>query len=172
MAEHGTYRDADDDRKVFVPVPGTKGHFIRTHICVATTKCDLCGSRAGEPCISNRDSHGSSTHVMRRESELIKCHCGVDYLRSGGGTQCYDCSMAAQKDRAKRRAPFYRVYSKALRSGELVRWETCSHCGGPPASGQVIDGHHPDYAKPLEVVWLCRSCHQQEHAHQLRRAAR
>jgi hypothetical protein len=24
--------------------------------------------------------------------------------------------------------------------------------------------HHPDYDKPLEVVWVCRSCHLDIHA--------
>lgn len=23
--------------------------------------------------------------------------------------------------------------------------------------------HHPDYSKPLEVVWMCRPCHLAEH---------
>jgi len=23
--------------------------------------------------------------------------------------------------------------------------------------------HHPDYSKPLKIVWLCASCHGQEH---------
>src|SRR5688572_6263292 len=23
--------------------------------------------------------------------------------------------------------------------------------------------HHPDYSKPLEIVWLCAPCHRREH---------
>jgi hypothetical protein len=29
-----------------------------------------------------------------------------------------------------------------------------------------VEMHHPDYDKPLEVIWMCRSCHlvhQQKH---------
>lgn len=46
----------------------------------------------------------------------------------------------------------------ALRSGRLVRPDHCVKCGlvcKPEA-------HHPDYDKPLEVVWLCRVCHLEE----------
>lgn len=35
----------------------------------------------------------------------------------------------------------------------------CVKCNNP-----VVEAHHPDYSKPLDVVWLCRDCHMTEHA--------
>lgn len=34
----------------------------------------------------------------------------------------------------------------------------CEKCGAPKAHA-----HHDDYTKPLDVRWLCRSCHGVEH---------
>ena len=47
----------------------------------------------------------------------------------------------------------------AVKSGKLVRGP-CAHCG----SDGPVDGHHPDYDRPLEVLSLCRGCHQRLHA--------
>lgn len=53
---------------------------------------------------------------------------------------------------------------RALRSGKVVRPATCEHCGITPApmkdGRSAIQGHHHDYAKPLDVQWLCYSCHR------------
>ena len=43
----------------------------------------------------------------------------------------------------------------AVRSGDVVRPETCPECGNT----ENIEAHHADYSKPLEVEWLCRMCH-------------
>ena len=48
--------------------------------------------------------------------------------------------------------------AKAIASGRLVRPSTCSACG----KTGMIEGHHRDYSKPLDVTWLCRRCHMAE----------
>lgn len=50
----------------------------------------------------------------------------------------------------------------ALRLGVLSR-RPCSVCGNPRA-----DAHHPNYASPLDVIWLCRRHHRQLHAREAR----
>lgn len=46
--------------------------------------------------------------------------------------------------------------TNAVRDGRLKR-EPC-WCGNPKS-----EGHHRDYSKPREVVWLCRQHHAMEH---------
>ncbi len=50
------------------------------------------------------------------------------------------------------------LLNNALKRG-LLKPKPCERCG---YSGDV-HGHHEDYKKPLEVVWLCKSCHGQRH---------
>lgn len=45
----------------------------------------------------------------------------------------------------------------AIRSGRLVPMP-CEHCGAP-----YKHAHHEDYSRPLDVIWLCASCHVKRH---------
>ena len=47
--------------------------------------------------------------------------------------------------------------SNAIRDGRLIPMP-CWVCGAK------AEAHHPDYASPLDVVWLCRPHHMQTHA--------
>jgi hypothetical protein len=47
----------------------------------------------------------------------------------------------------------------AVGTGKLQRPTKCTRC----PSTEKIQGHHPDYTKPLEVIWLCHKCHEYEH---------
>lgn len=51
------------------------------------------------------------------------------------------------------------MLTAAIQRGDLVPAEHCQKCGCP-SEGRALDGHHEDYSKPLEVIWLCRSCHK------------
>jgi hypothetical protein len=53
----------------------------------------------------------------------------------------------------------YRTW-KAVLHGALLR-APCESCGAPKA-----EAHHDDYSRPLDVRWLCRSCHMRHHANE------
>ena len=47
--------------------------------------------------------------------------------------------------------------NNAIAAGKLKR-QPCSICNNLKAQA-----HHPDYSKPLEIIWLCRQHHKQLH---------
>lgn len=56
----------------------------------------------------------------------------------------------------KRKA--HTAVSNAIRDGKLTKPDHCN-CG----STKRIVGHHEDYTKLLEVIWMCQRCHVQLH---------
>lgn len=64
----------------------------------------------------------------------------------------------------KKRA--HKQVETALYKGSLIKPKRCECCNKvfPP---REIHGHHHDYAKPLEVEWVCRACHYLDHGERL-----
>lgn len=48
---------------------------------------------------------------------------------------------------------------RAVKKGLIVKPNCCSICHQPCKP----EAHHPDYSKPLEVLWLCQPCHRNQH---------
>ena len=46
---------------------------------------------------------------------------------------------------------------RAVRSGKIIP-QPCALCGAAKT-----EAHHADYSKPLDVIWVCRSCHFKIH---------
>lgn len=44
---------------------------------------------------------------------------------------------------------------RAMKKGLIIKPSLCEGCGLEHA----LQKHHPDYSKPLAVVWLCKPCH-------------
>lgn len=66
-------------------------------------------------------------------------------------------SLANSKHWVRLNDDGYRAHNaanNAVRDGKLKR-KPCQQCG----SAEYVHKHHPDYSKPLEVVWLCARCH-------------
>jgi hypothetical protein len=113
--------------------------------------------------------------------EFNKCAAGVLQLQS----QCKNCNLKASRAwnrshpsvirekaaryrerhratvNAKRRKDFKENKVKngarlmVLMVGLLIRPLHCERC----LKESKPDAHHEDYTKPLEVKWLCRTCH-------------
>lgn len=60
-----------------------------------------------------------------------------------------------KKDNPKKHIAHVLLY-QAIKTGK-VKIKPCIICGGKG------NGHHPDYSKPLEVIWLCPKHHRHTH---------
>ena len=61
-----------------------------------------------------------------------------------------------QKNKEKRWA--HVVLNRAVKSGKILRPKNCSEC----KKECKPDGHHLDYNRPLDVIWICRACHSRK----------
>ena len=75
--------------------------------------------------------------------------------------KCDNAQCALRKDPKKVKTRTLTHY--AIKTGKLLK-ESCKVCGKVE-----VEGHHPDYDKPLEIIWLCRKHHQLKH-YELRQA--
>jgi hypothetical protein len=110
-----------------------------------------------------------------------------EYYSNGVGrlkTRCKSCYSLRYKDSKKQRDPeAFKAYNREycnsrykdeefrrkklarsyvisnVRHGYIDRPTECQQC----RSTSSIEAHHEDYSKPLEVVWLCKSCHMNRH---------
>ena len=88
-------------------------------------------------------------------------------------SRCRACD-AAYKRQWRKRHPLTEEQRRKLNVRAMARgyWlrgklrqKPCRHCGE-----SKTERHHPDYARPLYVIWLCRPCHLKLHANKRRRA--
>lgn len=81
-------------------------------------------------------------------------------LRAAGkkSKQTYENARAwIDRHPMKRRA--HGMARNALLRGRIVRADACQDCG----QRAPLDMHHPDYSRPLDVVWVCKPCHGIRH---------
>ena len=60
-----------------------------------------------------------------------------------------------RRQRARRRV------KDAVRRGKILKPNSCDGC---KKECFLLDAHHQDYDKPLEILWLCKICHGARHA--------
>lgn len=64
------------------------------------------------------------------------------------------------REKNPEKAKAHSIINNAIRDGKLKRPDRCSMCG---VMDVPIEAHHSDYSKPLDVIWVCKSCHWEIH---------
>lgn len=96
--------------------------------------------------------------------------CQAEHARKAYESGRYlDARMRACEANPSRKAAYMAV-SLALKAGILTRPDHCSGCGCPDTERR-IEAHHADYARPLDVIWLCTKCHRRVDAMRREREA-
>lgn len=106
---------------------------------------------------SKTDGHQSSCKDCQRA--YIKAH--QDYIaeynrqwkQTPNGKESHRQAMIRSQKKHREKVQARWKVKEAIRTGRLVRLP-CQFCGD-----QKSQAHHDDYDKPLDVVWVCHSCH-------------
>jgi hypothetical protein len=64
------------------------------------------------------------------------------------------------KDRFPNKTNAWNILKEAIRINKINKPNECSMCN---KNNINIIGHHKDYDKPLDVIWVCEICHKELH---------
>jgi hypothetical protein len=100
-----------------------------------------------------REKNRERINVYQKERRTTKK--GKDeiykYNNSEIGKERSEKHRSSEKYKQKHKA--HNVLQRAVKSNVLIK-KNCEWCGNKKS-----EAHHEDYTKPLDVIWLCRSCH-------------
>lgn len=80
------------------------------------------------------------------------------YRNTAGGKAMMQASRKRWEEQKLFALAAITMVNNAVRNGRLKK-SPCVVCG----STKRIHGHHEDYSKPLDVIWLCQTHHKARH---------
>lgn len=119
--------------------------------CKECTKKDVSGNyrRNIEHYTEYEKSRANLSHRVKAREEYARTKQGR--IAHNKASQKYDKNNPDKKKATT-------VLGNALRDGKIKK-QPCENCG----SKKRVHGHHDDYSKPLDVIWLCPKCHKEYH---------
>lgn len=92
-----------------------------------------------------------------RDSMPHRIAARKEYAKTLEGKIAHARALKAQKLKFSNKYKARNTVNNAVRDGRLVQ-QPCLICG------ETAEAHHPDYSRPLDVVWLCDKHHREAHA--------
>jgi len=143
------------------------GAFTATHSQAkyCSPNCARLGARESWKRYGDRNKEKRLAYhreLYERDPEARAAQC-KDYRSTPAGKQAVQITGIRQRHRFPEKYKARQAVLIAVRAGRMEKLP-CQVCGDPAA-----EAHHPDYSRPLDVVWLCAPHHRAEHR-RMRRA--
>lgn len=123
------------------------------------TKCKECIKTAVK---ENRQANLERIRAYdrMRGSQPHRVAARAEYRKTAAYAESHEAAVLRWAAKHPERRKASHIVGNAVRDGRLIPWPVCAEpsCSGKP------QGHHADYSRPLDVVWLCPKHHKQAHA--------
>jgi hypothetical protein len=117
--------------------------------------------------INYRTKHSERYRQQQKTSR--EQHAASERERQNKWRKMNPDKVHQQNKRYARRHPEHRISQyvacNAVVAGILVKPSRCTQCR---KLTNDLEKHHPDYNKPLAVMWLCYPCHLKKHGAKVR----
>ena len=121
-----------------------------------TNECPVCGCQFSTPIGRIRRGQGKFCSATCARTHQFSIPA-LNPNWKGGVPKVVQTKRYRERHPEKIRA--HSCVKRAIKRGDLIRATICEACGKP----HLTEGHHEDYNQPLEVEWLCRTCHRRVH---------
>lgn len=126
-------------------------------------RCHLSGASRCKSCCSIK-SMSEDDKQKRRELWRITAILRSSKIREYHKNNPQQGTEACRRWWAKNPAKYaaHKKIRDLVKRGKIEKPTHCSMCGKQEIA-RNIHGHHADYSKPLEVIWVCCNCHRKIH---------
>lgn len=126
--------------------------------CRLNSEIDVPASKTCFNCKQSKPSTEFNRSFHRRNGLAPYCkECAKEKRREYDASDLKKASRDASRLKLRERVNARAMVSWHVKTGNIEK-QPCSICGE-----KASVAHHEDYAKPLDVVWLCRPHHAARH---------
>lgn len=120
-------------------------------------KCEKCGDE-----IEQKKQRGPKTRTCgkcrdQKQADYYSAWYAKNGRKRSGG---YSAQIMEWRRQNPEKVAAHKIVAAALKGRQIINPGKCSTCG---KISNYLDAHHEDYLKPLNIRWLCISCHRKTH---------
>ena len=134
-------------------LPADTGFYLSDNSCKECRKAMVRENRA-----KNIEYYREYDNARANRPDRVKAR--IEYAKTPQGIEASNKAKKKWTEMNAKKRAVANVVNNAIRDGKIKKPSSCQAC---KKSECRIEGHHEDYDKPLNIEWLCSSCHRKWH---------